>query len=125
MPAPELGLGLGMGLGAGTVMAGAVGVVLTWAGGISGGRPVGVGVAVVPPVQAAKAKVSAAGNTNGRRFILYPGWLAAAGWQKANGAAHQLKRFIATSILCSSRHSTASATCFTDWAIWDDSSCEK
>ena len=119
MPAP------GLGLGAGTVVAGAVGVGLTWAGGVSGGRSVGVGVAVAPLVQAAMAKASAAGNTNGRRFILYPGWLAATRWLKANGRAHQLKRFIATSIFCSRRHSTASATHFTDWAIWDDSSWEK
>ena len=86
MPAP--GLGLGLGLGAGTVAAGAVGEDLTWAGGVSAGRPIGVGVAVVPPVQAAKAKASAAGNTIGRRFILYPGWLAATRWLKANGGAH-------------------------------------
>ncbi len=47
-----------------------------------------VGVPSDPPVQAAKAKASAAGNTIGRRFILYPGWLAATRWLKANGGAH-------------------------------------
>ncbi len=82
MPAPGLGLGDGM------VVAGTVGVGATWAGGVSAGGSVGVGVAVAPPVQAAKAKASAAGNTIGRRFILYPGWLAATRWLKANGGAH-------------------------------------
>ena len=82
----------------------------------------GVGVANDPPVQAARAKASAANNTNGRRLILYTGRPAAAEWLKANGGAHQLKRFIATSIFCSRRHSTASATLFTESAIWDVSS---
>ena len=129
MPLPGLGIGDGMvvngvvGVGLeGMVMAGAVGVGINWEGGVCGGRLVVVGLASDPPVQAAKAEASAAANKIRRRFILYPGRPAAARWMKANGIAHQLKRFIVTSIFCSRRHSTASATLFNEWAIWDDSS---
>ena len=65
--------------------AGIVGVLPLWVGEAGGGGPVGVGLAVASPAQAARANVSTADSTDSRRFILCIGRnrarLAAGRWE--------------------------------------------